>query len=87
LPGAVRGASARPAQPANHYALPKGNSRKFIPTRKGRQALWLKMCEEGGVKPGDGIAVNPEDPSQALIVGPTIIANGGQQNHQPAASV
>jgi hypothetical protein len=60
---------------------------KFIPTRKGRQALWLKMCEEGGVKPGDGIAVNPEDPAQALIVGPTIIANGGQQNRQPAASV
>lgn len=60
---------------------------KFIPTRKGRQALWLKMCEEGGVKPGDGIAVNPEDPSQALIVGPTIIPNAAQQNRQPAASV
>ena len=42
---------------------------------------------DAGFKPGDGIAVNPEDPSQALIVGPTIIPNAAQQNRQPAASV
>lgn len=59
---------------------------KFIPTRKGRQELWRKMCEEGGVKPEHGIAVDPEDPAQALIVGPTIIMSGGQQN-RPTASV
>ncbi|WP_179467912.1 hypothetical protein [Mycolicibacterium vinylchloridicum] len=60
---------------------------KFIPTRTGRQNLWRKMCEEGGVKPGDGIAVDPEDPAQAIVVGPTIIMNGGQQNRQPAATL
>jgi hypothetical protein len=60
---------------------------KFIPLRKGRQELWRKMCEEGGVKPGDGIAVDPEDPSQAIAVGPTIIMSGSQQNRQPAPSV
>lgn len=39
---------------------------KFIPTRTGRQNLWRKMCEEGGVTPGDGIAVDPEDPARRL---------------------
>ncbi|WP_431232996.1 hypothetical protein ACQ856_27265 [Mycolicibacterium psychrotolerans] len=60
---------------------------KFIPTRTGRQNLWRKMCEEGGVTPGDGIAVDPEDPAQALVVGPTIILNRSQQNRQPATTL
>ncbi len=49
---------------------------KVTPTRAVRMAMWKKMCEEGGVRPGDGIATNPEDPSQALVVGPTVIASG-----------
>lgn len=57
---------------------------KFIPTRNGRQQLWRTMCAEGGVTPGDGLAVDPEDPSQALIVGPTIIMNN--QKPQPATT-
>jgi hypothetical protein len=49
---------------------------KFTPTLKGRKALWQKMCEEGGVMPGDGIPLDPEDPGQAIVVGPTIVASG-----------
>jgi hypothetical protein len=49
---------------------------KFTPTLKGRKALWQKMCEEGDVKPGDGIPADPEDPAQAIAVGPTVIASG-----------
>ncbi|GAY18616.1 hypothetical protein [Mycobacterium sp. shizuoka-1] len=60
---------------------------KFIPTRQGRQALWRKMCEEGGVKPGDGIAVDPEDPAQAIPVGPTILLDGAQHTRQPAGTL
>jgi hypothetical protein len=41
------------------------------------------MCEEGGVRPGDGIATNPEDPSQALLVGPTIVASGASPLSRP----
>ncbi|MGV0795459.1 hypothetical protein ABQF26_00730 [Mycolicibacterium elephantis] len=52
---------------------------KFTPNRATRMAMWRKMCEEGGVKPGDGIPTNPEDPSQALIVGPTFIGNAASQ--------
>jgi hypothetical protein len=52
---------------------------KVTPSRKGRLAMWQKMCEEGGVKPEHGLATNPEDPSQALIVGPTIISNDASQ--------
>lgn len=44
-------------------------------TKTGRLALWQKMLDEGGVKPEHGLARDPEDPSQALIVGPTIISN------------
>lgn len=46
---------------------------KVTPSRAMRQAMWQKMCEEGGVRPGDGIATDPEDPSQALLVGPTVV--------------
>ncbi|MBI3214200.1 MAG: hypothetical protein HYZ38_10290 [Mycobacterium sp.] len=52
---------------------------KFTPSRAGRAAMWKKMCDEGGVKPGDGIATNPEDPSQALVVGPQFIGNTAGQ--------
>ena len=52
---------------------------RLTPSRAGRMAMWQKMCEEGGVKPEDGLATDPEDPSQALIVGPTIISNTGGQ--------
>jgi hypothetical protein len=52
---------------------------RFTPTRAGRMALWQKMCQEGGVRPGDGIATNPEDPAQALLVGPVVIATGANQ--------
>lgn len=45
--------------------------------------MWQKMGEEGGVKPGDGIPANPEDPSQALIVGPTFIPNAASQKRVP----
>jgi hypothetical protein len=58
---------------------------KFIPTRRGRKELWRKMCDEGGVRPGDGIAVDPEDPSQAIAVGPTIVVNGNQSTPREAA--
>jgi hypothetical protein len=57
---------------------------RLTPSRAGRLAMWEKMCAEGGVKPGDGIATDPEDPSQALIVGPTIISNSaGQLSSRP----
>ncbi|ORB30109.1 hypothetical protein [Mycolicibacterium parafortuitum] len=52
---------------------------KFTPSRATRMAMWQKMCEEGGVKPGDGIPTNPEDPSQALVVGPSFISNTARQ--------
>jgi hypothetical protein len=52
---------------------------RFTPTRAGRMAMWQKMCEEGGVQPGDGIARNPEDPGQALLVGPVFIGNAAGQ--------
>jgi hypothetical protein len=52
---------------------------KFTPSRKGRDAMWAKMCQEGGVRPEHGLAANPEDPSQAQIVGPTMVfANANQ---------
>lgn len=58
---------------------------KFTPSRGMRMAMWQKMIEEGGVKPEHGLATDPEDPSQALIVGPTIIGNnGGQLRARPA---
>lgn len=50
---------------------------KVTPTRSVRMAMWQKMCEEGGVRPGDGIATNPEDPTQALVVGPTVVFADG----------
>ncbi|OHV06930.1 hypothetical protein [Mycobacterium talmoniae] len=49
---------------------------KFTPSRAVRLAMWQKMCEEGGVRPSDGLAADPEDPSQAQACGPTIVANG-----------
>ncbi|NGX10036.1 hypothetical protein [Mycobacteroides franklinii] len=52
---------------------------KFTPSRAVRTAMWQKMCEEGGVKAGDGLAVDPEDPSQALVVGPTFVGNNANQ--------
>jgi hypothetical protein len=52
---------------------------RLSPRRAGRMAMWEKMCAEGGVKPQDGLATNPEDPAQALIVGPRIIGNGASQ--------
>jgi hypothetical protein len=56
---------------------------RLTPTRAGRMALWQKMCEEGSVRPGDGIPANPEDPSQALVVGPVIVAGGASQMSSP----
>ncbi|BAP95752.1 Uncharacterised protein [Mycobacteroides abscessus subsp. abscessus] len=60
---------------------------KFTPSRAVRAAMWQKMCEEGGVKTGDGLAADPEDPSQALIVGPTFVGNNANQTRasQPVA--
>ncbi|CPS43810.1 hypothetical protein [Mycobacteroides abscessus] len=60
---------------------------KFTPNRATRAAMWKKMCEEGGVKPDDMLATDPEDPSQALVVGPTFISNNTSQARasQPAA--
>jgi len=52
---------------------------RLTPSRAGRMAMWQKMCEEGGVRPGDGAARNPEDPAQALLVGPVFIGNGTGQ--------
>lgn len=52
---------------------------KLTPTRAARAAMWKKMCEEGGVTAADGLATDPEDPSQALVVGPTVIANSTSQ--------
>jgi len=52
---------------------------RLMPSKAGRLAMWQKMSEEGGVKPEDGLATDPEDPSQALIVGPTIISNEASQ--------
>jgi hypothetical protein len=58
---------------------------KLTPTRAARQAMWQKMCEEGGVKPGDGIATDPEDPNQAIAVGPQIVlGNASNQARQRA---
>ena len=53
---------------------------RLTPSRAGRLAMWQKMCEEGGVTPAHGLATDPEDPSQALIVGPTIIGNDASQH-------
>jgi len=50
---------------------------KVTPSRAVRMAMWRKMCEEGGVRPSDGIAANPEDPAQALVVGPTVVFADG----------
>lgn len=52
---------------------------KFTGPRSVRTAMWKKMCEEGGVRPEHGIATDPEDTDQALVVGPTIVANGVSQ--------
>jgi len=52
---------------------------RFTPTRTGRMAMWQKMCDEGNVQSGDGIARNPEDPAQALLVGPVFIGNAASQ--------
>jgi hypothetical protein len=52
---------------------------RLTPTRNGRMAMWQKMCEEGGVRPEDGLARDPEDPSQALNVGPQIVGNAAAQ--------
>jgi hypothetical protein len=49
---------------------------RLTPTRAGRMALWQKMCQEGGVRPGHGIPADPEDPAQALVVGPVVVVNG-----------
>lgn len=49
---------------------------KVTPSRGIRMAMWQKMCEEGGVRPDDGIATNPEAPAQALVVGPVVVASG-----------
>ncbi|UAK40474.1 hypothetical protein K8O93_07160 [Gordonia bronchialis] len=46
---------------------------KFTGPRSVRRDMWHKMCVEGGVQPGDGIATDPEDGDQALLVGPTMI--------------
>ena len=47
--------------------------------------MWQKMCEERGVTPAHGLATDPEDPSQALIVGPTIISNDASQHAMHSA--
>lgn len=61
---------------------------KFTPSRHGRQAMWVKMCEEGNVRPEHGLATNPEDPSQAQIVGPTLVfADGNQASPNRATRV
>jgi hypothetical protein len=52
---------------------------RLTPSRAGRLAMWQKMIAEGGVTPEDGLATDPEDPSQALIVGPTFISNRDSQ--------
>ena len=59
---------------------------KFTPRRATRTAMWQEMCDEGGVKPSDGLATDPQDPSQALMVGPTLISNASNQagRSQPA---
>ncbi|AFJ34703.1 hypothetical protein W7S_08640 [Mycobacterium sp. MOTT36Y] len=46
---------------------------KVTPTRARRMSMWQKMCEESGIRPGAGIASDPEDSDQALIVGPTLV--------------
>ena len=51
---------------------------RLTPTRAGRMAMWRKMCEEGGVTPGE-LADNPEDPAQALRVGPAFVSNADVQ--------
>lgn len=48
---------------------------RLSPTKAGRLAMWKKMCDEGGVTTSDGLATNPEDPGQALVVGPRFIGN------------
>ncbi|CDO30900.1 MULTISPECIES: hypothetical protein [Mycolicibacterium] len=61
---------------------------KLTPNRATRMKMWQKMCEEGGVKPSDGLATDPEDPKQALVVGPTFVGNAANQARaakQPAA--
>jgi hypothetical protein len=56
---------------------------RLTPMRAGRMALWQRMCEEGGVRPGDGIPADPEDPSHALVVGPVVVAGGTSQMSRP----
>lgn len=50
---------------------------KLTPSRATRKAMWQRMCDEGGVRPGDGIASDPEDPTQALVVGPRVVLSNG----------
>ena len=52
---------------------------RLSPTRGGRMALWQRMCEEGGVLPEHGLARDPEDPGQALLVGPSFVGNETRQ--------
>lgn len=53
---------------------------KLSPSKRSRRAMWQKMCEEAGVQPGEGgLAIDPEDPSQGLLVGPVIITNAQGQ--------
>lgn len=52
---------------------------RLTPSRRSRMMMWQKMCEEGGVQASDGLAENPEDPAQALIVGPVFIGNTAVQ--------
>lgn len=68
----------RPASmPAPHWTLWRIFAYgKVTPRRATRQAMWERMCEEGGVRPGDGLAQDPEDPSQAIVVGPQIVFGG-----------
>jgi hypothetical protein len=54
---------------------------RLTPGHTGRMALWHKMCEEGGVRPGDGIPADPEDPSLAIVVGPPVAAAHGPARH------
>lgn len=63
---------------------------KLTPSKTTRAHMWKTMCDEGGVRPSDGIASDPEDPSQALAVGPQIVfgnaANQARQRPAPASA-
>ena len=48
--------------------------------------MWRNMCEEGSVRPGDGLARDPEDPAQALVVGPVFLGNAANQTRQARAA-